>query len=236
MDRATAHHYYVLIPAAGVGSRMGEAMPKQYMPLAGKTVIEHTLAVFLADPRFEKIIVTLNPDDAIWPTLSISQHKKIVTVLGGTSRPQSVLNGLLHLEAVANLDDWVLVHDAVRPCVQESDLNKLLAAVKDHSVGGLLATPEPNTLKKCEAATVVTTLPRENIWQALTPQMFRLRKLLPALQAVLNKQQNITDDAMALELLGERPLIVAGRRDNIKITYPDDLQLAEKILRGKSYD
>ena len=234
MDAKSTVAIYAVLPAAGIGARLGAIKPKQYLSLVDKTVIEHSLDCFLRHPQISKVIVALNPRDVIWPTLPISQHEKINTVIGGDCRAASVLNALLHLQGIVQADDWVLVHDAVRPCLQPADLNKLMMALHEHPVGGLLGAPVADTLKKIDFhGNVSATLSRENIWRALTPQMFRYGKLLAAMQVALAAAQSITDEAMAIELTGESSLMIEGRRDNIKITYPDDLSLAEKILTEK---
>lgn len=231
------NRYFVLIPAAGTGTRIGADKPKQYLMLDKQTILEHTIGQFLSHPRIDKIVVGIYPGDVFWHMLPISQHEKIITVPGGASRTETVLNGLLYLQTLAHADDWILVHDAVRPCLHLTDIDKLITQLQNHPVGGLLASPEPNTLKKILPDNLVgETISRENIWQALTPQMFRFGKLLPAIQAAIDRNQAITDESQALELRGERPVIVEGRRDNIKITYPDDLRLAEMILnRNRSH-
>lgn len=225
--------YWVIIPAAGIGKRMEASLSKQYLNLHGKTVLENTLQCFLDLPQINKIVLVLNSNDSIWPTLAIAAHPKIVTVTGAERRCDSVLNGLLYLQDYAKPEDWVLVHDAVRPCLQQSDIEKLMNELVNHPVGGILAAPIRDTLKRTDQdGNILATLERDYVFTALTPQMFRFNKLLVAMQqAVANNAP--TDEAAAIEALGEKPLIIKGRSDNIKITYPEDLLLAEKILMSQ---
>ncbi|HEX4974382.1 MAG TPA: 2-C-methyl-D-erythritol 4-phosphate cytidylyltransferase, partial [Pseudomonadales bacterium] len=165
--------YWVLIPAAGFGARMGSAIPKQYLSLLGKTVLEHTLERWLALACIEAVVVVVAENDPYWPTMSLKQHPKIHTVFGGLERMHSVLNGLQYLQKKADASDWVLVHDAARPCVRHSDVSALMAAVKTHPVGGLLACPVRDTMKRSQAGAdstieVLETVQREQLWHALT--------------------------------------------------------------------
>jgi 2-C-methyl-D-erythritol 4-phosphate cytidylyltransferase len=223
--------YWVIIAAAGVGARFASATPKQYQSLQGKPVIEHTLSKFLYHPQVEKIVVTLDANDYFWPRLRLDTfNDKIMVATGGKIRSQSVLSGLKAISSFANPQDFVLVHDAVRPCLHREDINKLITTVGNHPVGGILASRVRDTLKYAnEANEIVDTVSRENIWQALTPQMFRYQILSQALQQT-SHDHAVTDEAGAIEALGFVPMIVEGRRDNIKITYPEDLVLAQKYL------
>lgn len=225
--------YWVIIPAAGVGKRMEASLPKQYLLLNNKTILEHTLQCFISHPLITKILLVLNSNDTIWPSLNFPHHEKLILVTGGERRCDSVLNALSHLQQFADDDDWVLVHDAVRPCLRHEDIDKLIEELADNRVGGLLGVPVRDTLKKVdENGKVIKTVDRENVWQALTPQMFRFGKLLNALQLAVSKDAATipTDEAAAIELTGEKPMMIQGRHDNIKITYPEDLLLAELIL------
>lgn len=229
-------HYWVIIPAAGTGARMGTETPKQYLKLHNKAVIEYSLNSFLSykHPEFRKIVVALQQNDSYWPGLNLSHHTKIMAAIGGTERCLSVLNGLIALKNQAHDDDWVLVHDAARPCLHHSDIDKLIAHLKDHSVGGILATPLRDTIKQThDNKHISCTLDRNTLWRAFTPQMFRYGLIRDALQSAMNKNQLVTDEASAIELLGEKPLLIEGRCDNIKITEPDDLKLAEFYLLNK---
>lgn len=223
--------YWVIIPAAGIGQRMNVERPKQYLHLLGKTILEHTLSCFLAYPHIEKIIVVVAENDLYWPSLNLLSNPKILTATGGGKRFESVLSGLHKIAPWALPNDWILVHDAARPCLQHQDIDRLIQQLQGHVVGGLLGIPVADTLKKNNPlGEVMGTMDRHDIWQALTPQMFRYQKLINALQYCMEHHLNITDSSSALEILGEKPLLVRGRRDNIKITYPDDLLLAEQIL------
>ena len=241
-------NYWAVVPAAGIGRRMGAEKPKQYLKLLNKTVIEHSLAPFCDHPLIAGIVVAIAEDDPHWQTLAVSRHPKISCVQGGAERCHSVLNGLNHLAAArAADDDWVLAHDAARPCVKSADLDLLIAAVKDHAVGGLLAAPLGDTVKRAEqggvpgegpapAATyeVQTTVSRDGLWRALTPQMFRLSTLRESLAAVVAKGEVATDEAQAMESQGRKPLLVPAGAHNIKIARPEDLAFAEFHLRRAS--
>lgn len=220
---------HVVIPAAGSGSRMGAALPKQYLPLAGKLLADHTLARLLAVPGVERLMVALDPHDAHWPTLAHAQHARISTCAGGASRAESVACALAALRATgASDDDWVLVHDMARPCVRVADIEKLLAVTADD--GALLALPVLDTVKQEAGGKVTTTLARAHIWRALTPQFFALGLLTRAL-ADAAATAATTDEACAMEGLGYHPQLVAAAADNIKVTQPADLALAEFYLR-----
>lgn len=234
MSIFSANNFFAIVPAAGIGTRMQADKPKQYLPLLGKSVLEHTLQQLADYPRIKKVVVIINPNDFYWETLKFSFKDKILLATGGNLRIFSVLNGLLKLQNIAKTGDWILVHDAVRPCIQHADIDKLITNLQDHAVGGLLATPVKDTLKHIDANGMLKTIDRHNLWQALTPQMFRYGKLLEAIKNAIDQQKMVTDDASALELIGEVPKLIEGRADNIKITYPEDLVLAEKILESRS--
>jgi 2-C-methyl-D-erythritol 4-phosphate cytidylyltransferase/2-C-methyl-D-erythritol 2,4-cyclodiphosphate synthase len=221
--------YWLILPAAGTGRRFGAALPKQYLELAGRKVIEHALAPFLADPRCQQIVVALDPGDTQFRILPSAADSRVRCVAGGAQRCDSVRNAILQLDA--SEDDWVLVHDAARPCLTRADLDTLIAAVAEDAVGGLLAVPLADTLKQgSDGQRVVTTASRESLWRALTPQMFRLGPLRRALQAAQAAGREPTDEAQALEWCGHAPRLVAGRADNLKITMPADLKLAAAVL------
>jgi 2-C-methyl-D-erythritol 4-phosphate cytidylyltransferase len=222
---------WAIVPAAGIGRRMQTKIPKQYLNLNGRPIIETSLARISALRYVKQIIVMLNPKDKVWPTLGLEQNEKIVCKEGGENRYQSVLNGLVYLEDLARDDDWVLVHDAARPCVRIKDIDNLLEQISDHEVGGLLGSPVEHTIKLAnESNEIEQTIDRENVWNAYTPQIFRFRLLLNALQAIDKSEKTVTDEATAMEEFGFKPLLVAGNKDNIKITQPQDLGLAELIL------
>ncbi len=221
-------NYWVIIPAAGIGKRMGTEIPKQYLKLGDQTVLEHTINRFQSFSQIKGIVICLAPDDLFFNQLSIS--KQIMMTNGGKERCDSVLNGLNFLEKYAEENDCILVHDAARPCVRKSDIEKLMFELQDHEVGGLLAVPVRDTMKRAKNQHVETTVNRENLWHALTPQMFRFKTLKMALETALEKQQIITDEAQAIEFLGLHPMLIEGHADNIKITHPNDLQLAHLFL------
>ncbi len=227
--------FWVVVPAAGSARRMGGAVPKQYLPLAGRAVIEWSLAPFLAHERTAGIVVALSAEDRRWPHLAFASDAKIATTIGGAERMDSVLAGLRALQDRATPDDWVLVHDAARPCLSAIDLDRLLNELNDDDVGGLLAAPVVDTLKRADdGGRVAQTVTRDKLWRALTPQMFRLDILQRALDAAVAQRIAVTDEAQAVEALGLQPKLVAGDADNIKITLPEDLPRAERILKLRS--
>jgi len=222
--------FWAVIPAGGVGKRMQADRPKQYLPLHGKTVLEHTLARFLDHLQIAGVVVALSDGDPWWQELAV-QHPKLSTAAGGEERCHSVLNALNTLLSLADENDWVLVHDAARPCLRREDLDHLLDTLQAHPVGGLLGLPVADTMKRTGPDdAVVETVPREHLWRALTPQMFRLGELRAALESALEKGQLVTDDASAMELAGKAPKMIEGHGDNIKITRPQDLALAQLYL------
>lgn len=222
--------YWAVIPAAGVGKRMQADRPKQYLELHGHTVLEHTLSRFFDHPRISGVVVVVTDGDPYWQELAIS-HPKLMTASGGEERCHSVLNALQVLRAQADDNDWVLVHDAARPCLRREDLDQLIDTLAQHPVGGLLGLPVADTVKRTGADDmVIETVPREHLWRALTPQMFRLGELHQALEDALKNNQLVTDESSAMELAGKAPKMVEGHGDNIKITRPQDLRLAELYL------
>ena len=235
----SAPRYFAIVPAAGSGSRMGAAQAKQYLPLAGRALIEHTLAALCAAPQLSAVVVVVAPDDREWATLDCSRWggKLHAVYRGGATRAQSVLAGLeaLRSELAVELaeEDWVLVHDAARPCLSAAQLERLLAEVGNDEVGGLLAMPVADTLKRADPAQrVAATVARDQLWQAQTPQQFRAGLLRRALHNSGTSQQ-ITDEASAVEALGLQPRLVMSDASNLKVTYPQDLLLAAAILRAR---
>jgi 2-C-methyl-D-erythritol 4-phosphate cytidylyltransferase len=227
--------YYLVIPAAGCGRRFASAVPKQYAALGSSTVIEHALAPFEADPDCAGIVVAVAPDDHLWPAIAARRSRLVETAEGGEQRAHSVRNALRALAARARDDDWVMVHDAARPCITAADLSALKKELASHPVGGLLAMPVADTLKRAlEQASNVThvdgTLDRGGLWRAATPQVFRIGVLLRALEQAIASGSIPTDEAQAIEWSGQRPRLIAGRADNIKVTTGDDLALAAAIL------
>jgi len=281
--------YWLVMPAAGVGRRFGEHIPKQYADLHGRTVMEWSLAPFLYDSRCLGVVVVLGTNDSFWPTVAsrlpdvtgatraseasvaaaladvtrVAERAaakrggsdgeglsdpglslptvpavtlpKVVTAHGGTERSHSVRNGLAALSGRAGVEDWVLVHDAARPCVSRQDVDRLLDRVQSHPVGGLLAAPAADTLKRAGGEKqVLETVDRASLWRALTPQMFRYGRLCEALDRALGQGRSPTDEAQALEWMGERPLVVEGSTTNIKITSADDLVIAVALMAARS--
>ncbi|MBB2494627.1 2-C-methyl-D-erythritol 4-phosphate cytidylyltransferase [Aquipseudomonas ullengensis] len=225
MTRAVLPAFWVVIPAAGVGSRMRADRPKQYLQLAGRTILEHTLDCFLDHPQLKGLVLCLSVGDPYWPELPGASDPRIQRADGGNERADSVLSGLLRLlELGAQEDDWVLVHDAARPNLSRHDLDQLLLELADDPVGGLLAVPARDTLKRAGAdGRVAETVDRSQIWQAYTPQMFHFAALHRALADALVAGVAVTDEASALEWAGLAPRLVEGRADNLKITRPEDL-------------
>ena len=230
MTRPARH--FALVPAAGSGARFGAEMPKQYLPLAGLPVMHHTLKALLGCQRIEKIWVILTPGDPWWPAHSWPELGGRVEPLfcGGASRAESVGNGLAAVGHLVSEDDWVLVHDAARPCVTAQALESLCRELADDPVGGLLAMPVADTLKRADGKhRVAETVGREGLWQAQTPQMFRYGLLRRALA----EHPEVTDEAGAIEAAGFRPRLVRADASNLKVTYPADLALAEAILKSR---
>jgi len=276
--------YWLVMPAAGVGRRFGESIPKQYAELHGRTVMEWSMAPFMYDSRCLGLVVVLGPNDAHWPAVAsrlpdvtgatrasaniaaaladatrVAERAaqraggddadgftdpgltipsipavtlpKVTTTTGGGERSNSVRNGLRALAGRAADDDWVLVHDAARPCVSRQDVDRLLDRVQTHAVGGILAAPAADTLKRAgENKEIIQTIDRTSLWRALTPQMFRYARLCEALDRAHADGRTPTDEAQALEWIGERPLVVEGSTTNLKITSADDLVIAVALL------
>ncbi|WP_323065965.1 2-C-methyl-D-erythritol 4-phosphate cytidylyltransferase [Aeromonas jandaei] len=214
-----------IVPAAGIGSRMGAESPKQYLQLAGKTILEHTLERLLAHPAIGQVIVALAPHDRWFDTLPVAQDERILRVEGGAERAFSVLNALHVAQG-----EWVLVHDAARPCLTHGDLDALIATAMT-SGGAILGSRVRDTMKRSDAAgNIIATVEREQLWHALTPQMFPTGPLRRALEEGLALGATITDEASAMERAGFSVRMVEGRADNIKVTRPEDLSLAGLFL------
>lgn len=227
--------FFAIVPAAGAGRRVGGEIPKQYLTIQHQKVIEHTLAALLTMPAIVKVIVAISSTDDYWPQTQYAAHPQIITVAGGKERADSVLNGLLALRDTAQAMDWILVHDAARPCLKPQDLLKLTTALAEHPIGGLLGYPVRDTMKRVnERNSVLETVARQQLWHAQTPQLFRYELLCQALIQAQEQGYAVTDEASAIEYLGYQPQMVAGSADNIKITRADDLLLAEMILKAKA--
>lgn len=225
--------YFAVVPAAGSGTRMGGNMPKQYLSLMGKPVLQYVLESLLRIKCLERVVVALAPADPYWHKLEISGHPKIATTMGGRERADSVLNGLRALKTVAHEQDFVLVHDAARPCLRLEDALRLITTLAEDPVGGILALPSVDTLKEVEQGKIACTLDRHKIWRALTPQLFRYGLLLEALNAACQAGLQVTDESQAVERAGYKPKIIEGSPDNLKITRPEDLDLAEFYLQRR---
>lgn len=222
---------WTVVPAAGRGERFGGNVPKQYLQLRGQPLIVHALQRLLAHPQIAGAVITLADDDAHWPDIRRDFGKPVLECIGGASRAQSVLAALRQLPQDVNDDAMVLVHDAARPCLRAEDLDRLIDAARGDAVGALLAAPVRDTLKRADAELrVIATEPREQLWRALTPQAFRRGMLTRALREAEHAGIIVTDESMAIERLGLRPLLVQGADDNLKITVAADLALAESIL------
>ncbi len=229
--------YWCVVPAAGAGRRMQSTCPKQYLKLDEYTVLEHTLQRLLAFPLIKKIVVVVSPEDECFQDLTVMQSDRIIVAEGGAERYLSVVNGLTALNDIAADDDWVMVHDAARPCVRIPDLQKLVDEVGDDAVGGLLACSVSDTIKReCTGQRIGETVERHDLWHAMTPQMFRKQALQNALTAAINSNFAVTDDASAIELAGFSPKLVLGHSDNIKITRQEDLALAAFLLSRQQSD
>jgi len=227
---------WCVVPAAGSGSRFGSDIPKQYLLLNDFTVMQHTLDRLGAVSAITGIVVAIAANDSQAIRLPYRFADKLQFVTGGASRADSVLAGLDALQDCARDEDWVLVHDVARPCVRVADIEKLIHIAGVHPAGGILANRVRDTMKRGDASlNIVATVPRDDLWHALTPQMFRFGLLRRALMAALAAGREITDEASAVEQLGLQACLVEGARDNLKITWPEDLRLAE-ILLGEQAD
>ncbi len=217
---------WAIMPAAGSGARMGALTPKQYLLIHGKTLIEYSITPLLHHENIAQVIVPISQQDSHWQTISLSQHPKVFTTIGKEVRCDSVRQGLLQLTR-AKPDDWVLVHDAVRPCLSRELLQKLIDDLIDHPVGGLLALPPSDTLKRAnDSGQVVSTVDRSSVWRAQTPQMFRFKHLSQA----LDNHNNFSDESEAIEALGLQPKLIPSSPINIKVTQPEDMLFVEKLL------
>ena len=233
------HQFAVVVPAAGVGKRMQANHPKQYLSLHGKTILEHTVDNLLSHPQIDLVVIAVSDDDEYFADLGLAQVNNIIRVSGGEERVDSVLSGLEYLsEHYAGRYPWVMVHDAARPCLTHADINKLINDCQQANRGGILAAPVRDTMKRSCVQngwnTIDQTVDRGQLWHALTPQLFPLIELKSALIDGLASQKVITDEASAMEYSGYRPLLVQGRSDNLKVTQPEDLALAEFFLSQRT--
>lgn len=228
----TSEQFFGLIPAAGAGERMGSAKPKQYLELLGRPMLYHSVKALLADARIAIVFVVLAPADQEFKRHPWAEFGERVAPLycGGATRHDSVMNGLVAASSTVEPEDWILVHDAARPCLGEQELQRLLDTLAADEVGGILGVPVADTLKRADASgRIQATEPREHLWQAQTPQMFRHDLLLQA----LSRTAKLSDEAGAIEALGLAPKLVQGSAANLKVTYPEDLQLAQTILANR---
>jgi len=225
--------HFGLVPAAGSGTRMAESLPKQYLSIDARPLLWYALRSLCTHPSVHRTFVVLHPDDQLFGRHSWSEFGEALVPLycGGATRAASVTHGLEHMQAEVKADDWVLVHDAARPCLSRELIDRLITDLARDEAGGLLAIPVADTLKRDDGGQrVLRTEPRKLLWQAQTPQMFRFSPLLTALQAA--DPDSTSDEASAIERLGHRPRLVMGSTANLKITYPEDLVLAKLILKG----
>lgn len=229
--------FWAVVPAAGVGSRMGGDLPKQYMPLNGKPVIQHALERLTSHPRIDGVAVVIAADDLYWQTLHLLLPVPLLTAEGGSERCHSVLSGLVALKEWAQPKDWVLVHDAARPCLRHADIDALIENLANHPVGGILGAPINDTVKRTDAkGTILQTVDRLGLWRAMTPQMFRYGTLLESLRNAIENDYWVTDESSALEYDQRYPRMVQGHADNIKITTPRDLDLAALYLQQQEQE
>ena len=225
--------YWGVVPAAGLGERMAGVVPKQYLELAGQSVISHTVQRMLAWEFLQGLVVALHREDTWWPQQPVAGDTRVETVTGGVERGHSVLAALKALQGRAAPQDWVLVHDAARPCIRRQDVERLRQELAQDALGGLLALPVAETVKRADAdGRVEGTLDRRGLWLAQTPQMFRYEQLRDCLQAALDRGEQVSDEASAMEFAGLQPRLIAGAGSNIKITLPADLATAEAWLAG----
>lgn len=222
--------FWSVVPAAGRGSRFGGDRAKQYVELDGEPLVAHSLRALLGHPSIEGAVVVLAADDAAWPGWNEFCGKPVIACVGGATRAESVLAGLAALPDSVRADDFVLVHDAARPNLQQADLDALLERGRADPVGAILAAPVRDTLKRAgDDGGIDGTEPRDRLWRALTPQLFRRLQLERALQAARDEGVEVTDESMAMERQGLRPLLIEGREDNLKVTTPADLLLLRAL-------
>ena len=229
--------FWAVVPAAGIGRRFSADIPKQFYPLNGQLVAEHTLSRLLSLPMISAIYTPCDISSPHWSSVAAVKSARVHLIAGGDSRAQSVLNALIAIEEFADQDDWVLVHDMARPCVATESINQLIKSLSKHPVGGILAAPVNETLKKVnDEKLVVETVERSQYWAAQTPQMFRFGLLKNAIQAMLEVGRIPTDEASAIECAGHQPQVIEGRRDNIKITRREDLAVAAAIMQNQELE
>jgi len=229
--KSTDARLWAIVPAAGVGKRVGGPVPKQYLDLNGRPLIEWTLDRLLELEELLQLTVVVSAEDEYWPDLGIRSNPRIHSTTGGSERCHSVLNGLESLADKAAADDWVLVHDAARPCVRITDIRRLIDAAITAKQGGILAMPVRDTIKLSNKINrIQNTVDRSSLWHALTPLLFRYAELRQALHSAIDNNFQVTDEASAMEYAGQQPVLVEGASDNIKVTLPEDLALASFFI------
>ncbi len=235
MTNINSNKIWCVLPAAGSGKRYG-SNKKIYEKIGDKTIIEHSANPFLQNEEINKIIIALKSLDSMWATTSLANDEKIITASGGKTRAESVLNCMNAMKKEGiDKDDWVIVHDAARPCLSELNLRRFIKYNIDDQVGGIMASPLNDTLKAASSLKIVIqTIPREDLWKAETPQMFRFNILYEAISKCINENKKITDESSAVEILGYRPRIFESIENNIKITYKKDLNLAKRIIEDRN--
>lgn len=221
---------WVIIPSAGTGQRFNHSLPKQYLDINGRTVLEWSIRLFLDKPWVSKILLPIAKEDHFFANLEIAHHEKIVPVWGGQTRMQSVANALTHLASLVQNHDWVIVHDAARPCLHPSDLNQFIENLIEDEVGGILASKMKDTIKQVFNNIINKTVPRDYLWQALTPQMFRYDVLVEAFSYCQALNLIVTDEASAVEQLGKAVRIVEAKYPNPKLTQPQDISFIKLLI------
>ena len=232
-------HVWAVVPAGGVGSRMGAALPKQYLQLLGIPVIQLTLERLFACDRVERLVLGISRDDEHWRALGFKHSRLTAVVDAGEERVDTVENCLHFIMEQGGEQDWALVHDAARPCVRPDEIERLIETVQRQGEGGILAVPVSDTLKRSHRKSVpriLETVPRDDLWRAMTPQLFRVEELLNAIQSAREAGVLITDEASAMEAAGIQPLLQSCSPDNIKITLPQDIQFAEMSMRAQEQE
>ena len=226
--------YWAIIPAAGIGARFHQTAPKQYARINGRTILEHSVQPFLASSKVVGIVIAIAENDFQAKQLPLLKDHRIHFCIGGATRAQSVLNALEYAKSKAPADDWALVHDAARPCLSTDEVSALISAttaqMPDFKNGAILALPVTDTIKKASSYQVESTVDRTDLWHALTPQAFPINILAEALELAIHQGRSVTDECSAIELIGLRPELITGKRSNIKITYPEDIDIATFYL------
>jgi 2-C-methyl-D-erythritol 4-phosphate cytidylyltransferase len=230
MKKSNSEKIWCVVPAAGIGSRMDTDRPKQYLPLRSSTVLDTTIQRLLSSKKIHLVVVCLHPNDTEWKQSAFSNNKNVVVTTGGDERADSVISGINAVKTLSNDDDWVLVHDAARPCIRADDVDALIDTALESQKGAILATPMHDTVKKVKDNLAEKTLDRSTLWRALTPQLFKLKELEMALLNAKTNDLMVTDEASAIEQIMKPVQIVEGRVDNIKITTRSDLVLASFYL------